>query len=150
MKIFILIFILGSVIWWIIFFYNITKKKLDSPISTLETLQNAIQIGNFNIAKDCFSEEIQTLNSWTITKKEFYYSDYWTDTKTIQVLFWPIPIVPKDAKFSISFINNKNAKVDITYNKGFEKDMRIKEIHLKLDTLNNWKIIEIYWRKSHK
>ncbi|MBD3271158.1 MAG: hypothetical protein GF384_01305 [Elusimicrobia bacterium] len=126
------------------------KNDLSDPIGTLTILQKAIKQKQWNIAKNCFVSEIQQLNKEIIETEEFYLSDYWTFTQTMQTIISPIPIIAEDASFyhidSEKYDGVSYTTVGIKYKKNMEKDMRPKSISLSKEN-NQWKIDTIWGSK---
>ena len=136
----IFIFILLASVWG--FFCKLTPDYT-TPIATLKTLKRAIKQQYWQIAKTCFSQEMQEINREAIEHKTFYEMPYWTNDNTLQQLFHSLLIIEPDAEFEITEQDADSATVKVTYKVSVEKDMRLNKIELIKEDNMNWKISKI-------
>jgi hypothetical protein len=119
-------------------------QRFNEPVSTLETLQGAIRDARWAEASECFSREIREANAAAIGTEAFYATDYWTATRTVQVLLGPLPILSESARFEVIARDAHSAEVRISYSDRMEKDMRPQRIGLVREQDGSWKVADIY------
>jgi hypothetical protein len=119
-------------------------QRFDEPVSTLETLQGAIREARWAEASECFSREIREANAAAIGTEAFYATDYWTETRTVQVLLGPLPILAESARFEVISRDAHRAEVRISYPERREKDMRPQRIGLVREQDGSWKVADVY------
>lgn len=121
-------------------------QRLSEPLKTLELLQTAIRDQDWATARECFSRPIREANADAIGTESFYRTDYWTRTRTAQVLFGPLPLLPPTARFELVRQEDTSAEVRITYPDSPDKDMRLQRIGLVKEPDGAWRVAEVYGR----
>jgi hypothetical protein len=118
------------------------------PVSTVETLQDAIADKDWDLARQSFSSEIQQLNAGAISSERFYKIDYWRRTRTMQNLFVSPLILPESAEFRVADQSDNETMIAVSYPDARDKDLRLQQITLRRDPAGQWKVVEIYGQSA--
>ena len=89
-------------------------------------------------------KEPRDANAVAIGTEASYATDYWTSTRTVQVLLGPLPILAESARFEVVSQDAHRAEVRISYPDRSEKDMRLQRIGLVREQDGSWKGADVY------